>query len=282
MIDSDIDVDRIDYLQRDSTHCGVPYGRAFDVDRLISALWVNERKNKICLTEKGRSAFASLLMSNVIMYQEVYWHKTVRACTAMFKRFFYELLERRALDVQTARRYLECSDEEFIGKLYAKARRKRVDQHLMNMITPFRNKGRQLYKPAFVYYPEHGTYLEDGNTVEFFNKLARCKDYHSQVNMSNLLANEIRKEIPEIEGLDIILESAPVGYRESSKLEGFQFYDERRHRYEKLSTEIMTLNKYLESNQRHFIFCHSKYYEKLKTLSNERFDEILGRVCEKV
>lgn len=282
MIDSDIDVDRVDYLQRDSAHCGVPYGSAFDVDRLISSLWVNEKKNKICLTEKGRSAFASLLMSNIVMYQEVYWHKTVRACTAMFKRFFYELLERDILDVETADNYLSCSDEQFIGKLFTRARYKRADQRLIDLILPFTNRNRELYKPAFVHYSEHGSHQGDYNTTGFFKQIAEKKDYTYVVELSKLLVDELKRTIPDLEDLDIILESAPVGYRERSKLEGFKFYDEKRREYEKLTTETEDLNRYLESNQRHYIFCRPRHYSNMLELSkNGKLDQALGAVLAK-
>jgi HD superfamily phosphohydrolase len=33
-----IDIDKMDYLERDSLHCGVPYGRNFDKSRLIQSL----------------------------------------------------------------------------------------------------------------------------------------------------------------------------------------------------------------------------------------------------
>ena len=33
-----VDVDKMDYLQRDSLHAGVPYGRNFDAERLTAAM----------------------------------------------------------------------------------------------------------------------------------------------------------------------------------------------------------------------------------------------------
>ena len=38
LLNGPIDVDKLDYLQRDSLHAGVPYGRNFDVGRLINCL----------------------------------------------------------------------------------------------------------------------------------------------------------------------------------------------------------------------------------------------------
>ena len=42
MLSGPIDVDKMDYLMRDSLHAGVPYGRNFDQPRLIDSLCLNE------------------------------------------------------------------------------------------------------------------------------------------------------------------------------------------------------------------------------------------------
>lgn len=276
IIDSDIDVDKVDYLQRDSAHCGVPYGHAFDVDRLISSLWVNETGNCICLTEKGRSPFAALTMSNIVMYQEVYWHKTVRACTAMFKRFFYEFLSRKMVTLGTIEKYLRYPDEKFVEALYTSSKK---NKELNRLILPFTNRGRMLYKPAYVHYPEHETYIKDGTTKDFFKLLTSHKNYPDQVRMSNLLASELRKHIETIRDLDVILETAPVGYREVPHLIGFKFYDLRRGKYENITSEIANLNQYLESNRSSYIFCNPKYYDDLRKLSkNGVLSKIMGKV----
>ena len=45
LLSSPIDVDKMDYLPRDSLHAGVPYGRNFDQQRLIGSLCLNEAGN---------------------------------------------------------------------------------------------------------------------------------------------------------------------------------------------------------------------------------------------
>src|SRR5262249_47479131 len=49
-----IDVDKIDYLSRDSLHAGVPYGQNFDRRRLISSLCLNEAGDALAITDKGK------------------------------------------------------------------------------------------------------------------------------------------------------------------------------------------------------------------------------------
>jgi len=281
IIDSDIDVDKIDYLQRDSAHCGVPYGVAFDVERLISSLWVNEGRNKICLTDKGRSSFVALLVSNIIMYQEVYWHKTTRVCTAMFKRFFYDFLTKEIAPIKTVKReYLFYSDDRFIETLYTRAKRQK-EQKLATLIQPFANRGRVLYKPGYVHYHGRPLYISHRNTMVFFERLAKL-DYPGQIEMTSCLLETLRKsEFPEMEEYDIIIETTPVDYREVALLRGFQFYDSKLGKYESITPEIDVLNKYLESNRRSYVFCKPKYYEKMiRIVKNGKLNDMFGQVLE--
>jgi HD superfamily phosphohydrolase len=85
-----IDIDKMDYLFRDSLHAGVPYGRNFDQARLIGSLCVNESGNGMAITEKGKTAAELMIFARYIMFSEVYWHHTVRAAAAMFQRLFSE------------------------------------------------------------------------------------------------------------------------------------------------------------------------------------------------
>jgi hypothetical protein len=78
-----LDVDKLDYLSRDATMCGVPYG-VIDVDRLLTSLTLSE--GRLALHAKGLAALESLLFAKYQMYRNVYWHHAVRSATAMFKR----------------------------------------------------------------------------------------------------------------------------------------------------------------------------------------------------
>ncbi len=89
LVSGSIDVDKLDYLSRDATMCGVPYG-VIDVDRLLTSLTVSEEG--LVLHAKGLAALESLLFAKYQMYRNVYWHHAVRSATAMFKR-----LVRRAI-----------------------------------------------------------------------------------------------------------------------------------------------------------------------------------------
>jgi HD superfamily phosphohydrolase len=97
MLSGPIDVDKIDYLERDSLHAGVPYGQHFDRRRLINSLCLNEAGDALAITDKGKTAAEMMVFARYVMFSEVYWHHAVRAATAMFQRGFY--LVRQLLDL---------------------------------------------------------------------------------------------------------------------------------------------------------------------------------------
>ncbi len=86
-----IDIDKMDYLDRDSLHCGVPYGRNFDRQRLMQSLVLNEAGDGLAITSKGKTAAELMVFARYVMFSEVYWHHAVRAATNMFARAFYHL-----------------------------------------------------------------------------------------------------------------------------------------------------------------------------------------------
>ncbi len=102
LITGSIDLDKIDYLKRDATMCGVPYGEV-DVDRLLACLTVVEAhgRRQMAIVEKGVAALESLLFAKYQMYRNVYWHHAVRSATAMFKRLVHEAVTDRVLDPAT-------------------------------------------------------------------------------------------------------------------------------------------------------------------------------------
>lgn len=89
-----IDVDKLDYLQRDSLHAGVPYGRNFDAGRLIASMSVHPDSGLLAIGQKGRTAAEMMVFSRYVMFSEVYWHHAVRAATAMLQRCVFGLQNR--------------------------------------------------------------------------------------------------------------------------------------------------------------------------------------------
>ena len=112
MLSGPIDIDKLDYLIRDSLHAGVPYGRNFDQHRLIRSLCLNEAGNGLAITEKGKTAAEMMVFARYVMFSEVYWHHGVRSATAMLQRAFYRLQHR--VDME---RLFRLGDGQFIEAL---------------------------------------------------------------------------------------------------------------------------------------------------------------------
>ena len=73
LVSSQLDMDRLDYLKRDSFYSGVTEGN-INSDRLISML--NVVDGNLVVEEKGIYAVEKFLMARRFMYWQVYLHKT--------------------------------------------------------------------------------------------------------------------------------------------------------------------------------------------------------------
>ncbi len=77
----EMDMDRTDYLWRDSLHCGVEYGK-FDFRRLIESLAVLKHPDtgrlQIGIERGGEHVFEALLLGRYQMNTQVYFHRIRR------------------------------------------------------------------------------------------------------------------------------------------------------------------------------------------------------------
>jgi HD superfamily phosphohydrolase len=105
LLSGPIDVDKLDYLMRDSLHAGVAYGRNFDQPRLIQSLCLNEMGDGLAISDKGKTAAEMMVFARYVMFSEVYWHHAVRSATAMLQRAFTML--HQSLDIDTLFRMTE-------------------------------------------------------------------------------------------------------------------------------------------------------------------------------
>lgn len=116
LLSGPIDVDKMDYLGRDSLHAGVPYGRHFDEERLLASLCLDDSGTSLAITDKGRTAAEMLVFARYVMFSEVYWHHAVRSATAMLQRAVWIL--RDSLDPTGL---VRLDDHGFIETLRARA-----------------------------------------------------------------------------------------------------------------------------------------------------------------
>ncbi|MBP3762552.1 MAG: HD domain-containing protein [Bacteroidales bacterium] len=76
LVSSQLDMDRLDYLGRDSYFTGVSEG-IVGTDRIISML--NVHRDELVIDEKGIYSVEKFIISRRLMYWQVYMHKTVIA-----------------------------------------------------------------------------------------------------------------------------------------------------------------------------------------------------------
>jgi HD superfamily phosphohydrolase len=128
-----IDIDKMDYLDRDSLHAGVPYGRNFDRHRLIQSLLVNQAGDGLAINAKGKTAAELMVFARYVMFSEVYWHHAVRSATSMFARGFYDLRHRFDL-----RSLFLLTEADFVAALREAARDTASDDLMEGIFGPRR------------------------------------------------------------------------------------------------------------------------------------------------
>ena len=74
LVSSQLDMDRLDYLRRDSFFTGVSEG-VISTDRIIKMLTV--KKDELAIEEKGIYSIEKFIIARRLMYWQVYLHKTV-------------------------------------------------------------------------------------------------------------------------------------------------------------------------------------------------------------
>jgi HD superfamily phosphohydrolase len=100
LVSSQLDMDRLDYLNRDSFFTGVAEG-VIGYDRIIKMLSV--RNNELVVESKGIYSIEKFLISRRLMYWQVYLHKTVLAAEQMLVKII-----RRAKEIPPKRKLLSA------------------------------------------------------------------------------------------------------------------------------------------------------------------------------
>src|SRR5256712_5327959 len=96
LVSSQLDVDRMDYLLRDSLMTGAKYG-LYDLEWIINALQIDESGDRIYVAARGAFAVEEYLQARYYMFRQVYFHRTLRSAEAVVRsalRRALELMER--------------------------------------------------------------------------------------------------------------------------------------------------------------------------------------------
>lgn len=83
LISSQIDADRMDYLQRDAYFTGVSYGH-FDMERILRVM--RPREDQVVFKSSGMHAVEDYIMSRYQMYWQVYFHPVTRSAEVILTK----------------------------------------------------------------------------------------------------------------------------------------------------------------------------------------------------
>jgi HD superfamily phosphohydrolase len=159
LVSSQLDVDRMDYLLRDSLMTGAKYG-IYDLEWIINALAIDEENDRIYVAARGLYAVAEYLQARYYMFRQVYFHRTLRSAEAVLRSIlrralklletdkpvwyapdtaFEKVLRRRSL---TITEHLEVDDSDVI--FHVKQWQRSSDEVLADLSRRF--SGRRLFK----------------------------------------------------------------------------------------------------------------------------------------
>jgi len=260
-----IDIDKMDYLVRDSLHAGVPYGRNFDQQRLIGSLCLNEVGDGLAISDKGRTAAEMMVFARYVMFSEIYWHHAVRSATAMLQRAFYLLFDQLDLDSLFRR-----TEHRMISELLRVAGEGPARGLLDGLFGP----ARRLYKrlAQFSYFEQQ----------ELYQQLAR-RPYPWLVACSEEFANAISRRLRRrVAPTEVLFDAPPT------KLEvqfDIDIYFHKEGRYRPLG-EVSPVMRALAREQfddyvkRVRIFVHPRLADELHTLEdlNGLLAEVIARM----
>ena len=85
LISSQLDIDRLDYLKRDSFFTGVSEG-SVGINRILKTMRVIN--GNVVIEKKGIYAIENYILSRRLMYMQVYLHKTVLSADSLIQKIF--------------------------------------------------------------------------------------------------------------------------------------------------------------------------------------------------
>jgi uncharacterized protein len=253
MLSGPIDIDKMDYLGRDSLHAGVPYGRHFDQGRLLASLCLNMAGDGLAIIDKGKTAAEMMVFARYVMFSEVYWHHAVRSATAMLQRAFY--LVHQDLDLDAL---LRLSEAPLIAALDAAAGQGPARELLAGLFGPTR----RLYKRVDQYSFFERRDLYDRLAHQPYPWLVACAE-----QFAGLASAAVGRVIAPHE---VLFDAPPVAREVEFNIE---IYFPKRQHYRTLG-EVSPMIRALAREQfddyvkRVRIFAHARVASELRDLPN--------------
>ncbi|MEH7333309.1 HD domain-containing protein [Neobacillus drentensis] len=212
LISSQIDADRMDYLQRDAYFTGVSYGQ-FDMERILRVM--RPREDQVVIKKSGMHAVEDYIMSRYQMYWQVYFHPVSRSAEVLLTKilhrakqlfkenysFKYEPIHFTSIfhEQVTLEDYLKL--DESVILYYFQIWQEEADPILSDLCRRFVN--RNLFK--FAEFDPAKEYKKLAELTRLFEKAGIDPDYYLVVDSSSDLPYDFYRPGEEEERLPIHL-----------------------------------------------------------------------------
>lgn len=113
LVSSQLDVDRMDYLLRDTLMTGVKYG-IYDLEWVLKSIEIDEERDQLYVSAAGIHAVEDYLQARYYMFRQVYFHRTLRAAEAVLRSTL-----KRALDLFSGGESVWCADGTAMASVLA-------------------------------------------------------------------------------------------------------------------------------------------------------------------
>ncbi|WP_017756657.1 HD domain-containing protein [Calidifontibacillus oryziterrae] len=224
LISSQIDADRMDYLQRDAFYTGVSYGH-FDMERILRVMRPTE--DQVVIKKSGMHAVEDYIMSRYQMYWQVYFHPVTRSAEVILSKILHRAKEIYEAGYEFAQQpthffslfksdvslkdYLSL--DESVMMYYFQAWMNEKDSILRDLCTRFIN--RKLFK--YIEFNPNTSYLQLVELINLFQKAGIDTNYYLEVDSSSDLPYDFYRPGEEGERIPIYLLMSNGELRELSR-----------------------------------------------------------------
>ncbi|PID05314.1 MULTISPECIES: HD domain-containing protein [unclassified Sporosarcina] len=225
LISSQIDADRMDYLQRDAYYTGVSYGH-FDMERILRVMRPTE--DQVVIKQSGMHAVEDYIMSRYQMYWQVYFHPVSRSAEVILIKILHRakhLFETGYAFKQEPMHFISFFAQEFKLKeyialdegvllTYFQLWMEEDDTILADLCDRFVN--RRLFQ--YAEFDPAVQYMKFGELITLFKEVGLDPDYYLVTDSSSDLPYDFYRPGEENERVPIYLQLENGDLRELSRM----------------------------------------------------------------
>ncbi|PIC64729.1 hypothetical protein CSV79_05040 [Sporosarcina sp. P13] len=225
LISSQIDADRMDYLQRDAYYTGVSYGH-FDMERILRVMRPTE--DQVVIKDSGMHAVEDYIMSRYQMYWQVYFHPVSRSAEVILIKILHRarhLYETGYSFAQEPFHFISFFEKEFKLKqyialdesvllMYFQLWMDESDPILADLCDRFVN--RRLFQ--YAEFDPASQYMKFGELVGLFHEAGLDPEYYLVTDSSSDLPYDFYRPGEENERVPIYLQMKNGDLRELSRM----------------------------------------------------------------